>query len=334
MEKKSPRKKAAAEGGRHVYFSGFNSLDRVCDMNIEILKTLEGAKRAKGLTVMIDVFRAFSLECYLFAAGARRIYPVGDMEEARAMAADHPDCLLIGEEGDIKAEGCSFGDSPWQTGAGLVAGRRYEGRPDVFPAGNILEGIAVGPKGPFVPRRHQGFLGTPGCAAVPGLFSGKDIIHVTGTGSAGILTAEAAGADEIIAAGLVNAEAAAKYISARDPELVSLVATGKDGLENAKEDTLCAKYIESLLTGREITGDDALPRMFRTRNFSSDQIQLVADVLLTDGGEHFFTPDPEWQEVYPRADFFLCTACDLFDFVIRVDRDEEGVLYTEPETVF
>lgn len=299
-------------------------------MNIQILKSMEGAKEAKGLAVMIDVFRAFSLECYLFAAGARRIYPVRDMEEARALAAEHADWILIGEEGDAKAEGCSYGDSPWQAGVGEVSGRRYEGRPDSFPADNILEGIAVGPEGPFVPRRHKGFDGTPGCAAVPGIFSGKDIIHVTGTGSAGILTAEAAGADEIISAGLVNAEAAAKYILTRNPAAVSLVAMGKDGLENAKEDTLCAKYIESLLTGSQISGDDALPKIFRTRFFSSDQVQLIADALLTDSGELFFNPDPDWQEVYPRADFFLCTACDLFDFVIRIGRDENGVLYAEP----
>ena len=105
---------------------------------------------------------------------------------------------------------------------------------------------------------------------------------------------------------------------------------GKGGLENAKEDTLCAKYIESLLTGETIMGEDALPRIFRTRIFESGQIQLIADALLTDGGEEFFNPDPEWQEVYPRQDFFLCTACDLFDFVIRIRRDEKGILYAEP----
>lgn len=159
-------------------------------MNIQILKTIEGAKEAEGLAVIIDVFRAFSLECYLFAAGARRIYPVGDMEEANSIAAAHPDCILVGEEGDAKAEGFSYGDSPWQTGAGQAAGRSYDGKPDIFPADNILEGIAVGPKGPFFPRKHKGFDGTPGCAAVPGLFSGKDFMHLTGTGSSGILAAD------------------------------------------------------------------------------------------------------------------------------------------------
>ena len=31
-------------------------------MKIEILECIEGAKKAEGLTVIIDVFRAFSLE--------------------------------------------------------------------------------------------------------------------------------------------------------------------------------------------------------------------------------------------------------------------------------
>ena len=302
-------------------------------MKIRILKTIEGAKEAEGLTVLIDVFRAFSLECYLFASGARRIYPVKDLEEARTVNTAHADCILIGEEGEAKAEGCLYGDSPWQTGAGRVAGKCYDGKPDIFTEDNILDGLAVGPEGPFYPRKHKGFDGTPGCAPVPGLFEGKGIIHLTGTGSSGILAAEAAGADEIIAASLVNAEAAAKYILTRNPGSLSLVALGKGGLENSKEDTLCAKYIESLLTGGTIMGVDALPGILRTRIFTSDKIQLIADALLTDGGVEFFKPDPEWQEVYPREDFFLCTACDLFDFTIRIKRDEKGILYAEPVSV-
>ena len=34
-------------------------------MKIQILQMIEGARKARGLTVVIDVFRAFSLECYL-----------------------------------------------------------------------------------------------------------------------------------------------------------------------------------------------------------------------------------------------------------------------------
>ena len=46
-------------------------------MNIQILQLIEGAKAARGLTVIIDVFRAFSVEAYLFAQGAEMIIPVG-----------------------------------------------------------------------------------------------------------------------------------------------------------------------------------------------------------------------------------------------------------------
>ena len=45
-------------------------------MHIEICHLIEGARNAEGLAVIIDVFRAFSLECYLFAAGAGEIRPV------------------------------------------------------------------------------------------------------------------------------------------------------------------------------------------------------------------------------------------------------------------
>lgn len=46
-------------------------------MEIRILELIEGAKKAEGLTVIIDVFRAFSLECYLYARGASAVFPAG-----------------------------------------------------------------------------------------------------------------------------------------------------------------------------------------------------------------------------------------------------------------
>ena len=42
-------------------------------MNIQILQLIEGAKAARGLTVIIDVFRAFSVEAFLFAQRAEMI---------------------------------------------------------------------------------------------------------------------------------------------------------------------------------------------------------------------------------------------------------------------
>ena len=51
-------------------------------MNIEILQLLDGAKNARGLTVIIDVFRAFSTACYAYEMGIKEILPVGEIEKA------------------------------------------------------------------------------------------------------------------------------------------------------------------------------------------------------------------------------------------------------------
>ena len=46
--------------------------------------------------VVIDVLRSFSTAAYAFAAGARAIYPVGEMAHALALRADLPNALTIG----------------------------------------------------------------------------------------------------------------------------------------------------------------------------------------------------------------------------------------------
>ena len=67
-------------------------------MNIQILQLIEGAKAARGLTVIIDVFCAFSVEAYLFAQGAEMIIPVGDAELAYGMKKENPQFILTGEK--------------------------------------------------------------------------------------------------------------------------------------------------------------------------------------------------------------------------------------------
>lgn len=83
-------------------------------MNIEILQCLPGAQKARGLTVIIDVFRAFTVESYAMAAGAHRILPVGAIETAYALKKAHPEYLLMGERGGKKCPGFDFGNSPSQ----------------------------------------------------------------------------------------------------------------------------------------------------------------------------------------------------------------------------
>ena len=83
-------------------------------MNIRILQLIEGAKKATGLTVIIDVFRAFSLTCYAFDRGAERIIPVGDINLAYSLKKDNPDYILMGERNEKIMPGFDFGNSPAQ----------------------------------------------------------------------------------------------------------------------------------------------------------------------------------------------------------------------------
>lgn len=81
-------------------------------MDIQILQLLEGARVAQGLTVVIDVFRAFSVACYAFGQGATRIFPTGSVEEAHALKAQNPDWLLVGERRGERPAQFDFGNSP------------------------------------------------------------------------------------------------------------------------------------------------------------------------------------------------------------------------------
>lgn len=92
-------------------------------MNVEILQLVEGARKAQGLAVVIDVFRAFSLEPYLFSRGAVAIHPVGDISEAYRLKQDNPSFLLVGERNERMPEGFDFGNSPHHCLQHKVAGK-------------------------------------------------------------------------------------------------------------------------------------------------------------------------------------------------------------------
>ena len=81
-------------------------------MQIQILEFVGGAINAQGLTVIIDVFRAFSLEAFLFNQGAKKVIPVADVNEAFALKKSNKDFILIGERLEKKVPGFDFGNSP------------------------------------------------------------------------------------------------------------------------------------------------------------------------------------------------------------------------------
>ncbi len=221
-------------------------------MNIKILHKVEGAKQATGITVIIDVFRAFSAEAYLIAQGVEKLYPVGDMQIAYDAKEKDPNVILIGERKGVILPGFDFGNSPAE-----------------------FENVD---------------------------FTGKTVYHTTSAGTQGV--ANAKGAKEILTGSLVNARAVAEYIRRSGEEDVSLVAMGIEAKAPAEEDNLCAEYIKSLLEGKPIELKDA-----------------IENLKITSGAKFF---DPERNHVFPEKDFFLCTDVDKFDFVLRVEKDENG----------
>jgi 2-phosphosulfolactate phosphatase len=81
-------------------------------LNVKILQLIEGARQAKGLAVIIDVFRAFSTACYAVRNGAREIIPVGDVDLAYQLKAENPDFILMGERQGEMLPGFDYGNSP------------------------------------------------------------------------------------------------------------------------------------------------------------------------------------------------------------------------------
>ena len=219
-------------------------------MNIRILQLVEGARQARGLTVIIDVFRAFTVEAWLSRNHADAIIPVGDIQTALDYRTSHPGTLLCGERGGRKIDGFDFGNSP-----------------------SAIEHADL---------------------------TGKTVVHTTSAGTQGI--ANAKGAEEIVGGALVNAKAIAEYIRKKNPAEVSLVCMGLNGAEPTDEDTLCARYIMSLLENRPI-----------------HDMQEKMERLKTTSGAKFF--DPAQQDVFPEEDFHLCVQLDRFDFVLRYDRE-------------
>jgi 2-phosphosulfolactate phosphatase len=92
-------------------------------MQIDVVDFVAGAQQARGVAVVIDVFRAFSVACFAYARGAKRILPVAEVETALELRRAHPEYLAIGERGGKMVEGFDFGNSPTDISRADVRGR-------------------------------------------------------------------------------------------------------------------------------------------------------------------------------------------------------------------
>lgn len=144
-----------------------------------------------GITVVIDVIRAFTTAHYAFDGGVSRIHLVATAPEALALKHAQPNLLLSGEIDALPIAGFDFGNSPWEIEQASLAGRELVQR--------TTNGVAA--------------------------------------------TLRARDSAEVLVAGLINAEATARYILQQHPAKVSLIASHPTG----DEDVACAQYIRTLL---------------------------------------------------------------------------------------
>ncbi|MEF8879367.1 MAG: 2-phosphosulfolactate phosphatase [Candidatus Thermoplasmatota archaeon] len=81
-------------------------------MDICIEHFVSGAKKAEGVAVIIDVFRACTTAAYVFNSKAKKIIPIGEIEKCFSLKKQNPDFVLLGERNGIKIDGFDYGNSP------------------------------------------------------------------------------------------------------------------------------------------------------------------------------------------------------------------------------
>ena len=131
-------------------------------------------------------------------------------------------------------------------------------------------------------------------------FTGKTVVQRTSAGTRGI--AAASHAQTLYAAALVTAKATARAMLAGNPEVITLVAMGKNALERTDEDELCALHLRNLLQGRPGDAD------------------AVRQVILA-GGEAMRFHDRSRPYLHTE-DLDIALDVDRYDFAIKVTLDD------------
>jgi len=227
-------------------------------MEITRASLLEGARAARGYTVVIDVFRAFTCAPMLFSFGIQKSILVSSTAEALALKEKDPGLLLVGEVDGAPIEGFDFGNSP----------------------SRIL-------------------------AHDPSFFKDKTVVQRTSSGVQGALAALEQ-SQEVLLASFALSGSTARYLLSKKPSRVSVVAMGWNMTEIAPEDEWCAAYIVHLLGGGPYDHIHALREILSDRQ---------AQKFLRNTKPHFPAEDP-----------VLCLQRDMYDFVLKAERENERVV--------
>jgi 2-phosphosulfolactate phosphatase len=92
-------------------------------MEIQLTSLLQGAQGARGTTIIIDVFRAFTTAAVAFDRGAEKIILVAEVAEALTLRRQGIGHLCMGEVDGIKPVGFDFGNSPYEVSQADLVGK-------------------------------------------------------------------------------------------------------------------------------------------------------------------------------------------------------------------
>lgn len=92
-------------------------------MRVIVDSLLEGARRAEGTAVIVDVYRAMTTAAVILSRGARRLWMVPDVDEALSLRRSGAADVCAGEVGGIPPTGFDFGNSPHHLSHADLAGK-------------------------------------------------------------------------------------------------------------------------------------------------------------------------------------------------------------------
>lgn len=157
-------------------------------------------------------------------------------------------------------------------------------------------------------RRPEGFdYGNSPYEASSVDFAGKSVVQSTRAGTVGTAAAGAAGCDPIYVTSFVVAGATVQTVLAEEPqpELVTILAMGDQGVNRSDEDEHCAMYLRNRLEGR------------------NPDPEALRKLIMAGGATQKFFDDAQPQ-FHPR-DVGLALEVDRYPFAMRVTR-EDGLL--------
>lgn len=81
-------------------------------MDIQIYNPSDDASKITGFTIVVDVFRAFSVSYYIDNNNPKKYIISESIEHSLKLKEGNPNSILIGERNGIKIQGFDFGNSP------------------------------------------------------------------------------------------------------------------------------------------------------------------------------------------------------------------------------